>query len=112
MLGWCWMKCDVEAKPVWIVRWHVSYDPYMYMVRFEEWMGTEDGRVVRMTKMEPKMWKWECEVYESSERGIEELAMTLFADRPKAVFATGRLPERLKEVLGRLPPSAYYLAVF
>jgi len=104
------MECEtISRKPVWIVRWHVSYDPYSYNVRFEEWIGTED-RVIRMTRTEPKMWKWQCETYEV-ERGVEELITILFMDRPRVVFATGKLPEKLKDMLGRLPPSTYYLAV-
>jgi hypothetical protein len=99
-----------NIKSIWIVRWHVSCDPYMYVVRFEEWMGTEDGKVVRLTKTEPKMYNWKCEVYKTEE-GIEELATLLFVDKPTVVFATGRLPDRLKEALRRLPPSTYYLVV-
>jgi hypothetical protein len=102
------MEC-IKSKPVWIVRWHVPYDPYSYAVRFEEWHGTED-KVIRLTKTEPKMRDWKCVVYEA-EDGINELAMLLSIDRPRVVFATGKIPERLKDVLRRLPPSTYYLAV-
>ncbi len=102
------MECGIKLKPIWIVRWHVSYDPYMYTVRFEEWMGMEN-KIVRLTKTEPKTG-WRCETYEV-ERGIEELIALLTADRPRVVFATGRLPDRLKELFRRLPPSTYYLAV-
>lgn len=102
------MGCETISKPVWIVRWHVSYDPYSYHVRFEEWMGI-NNKIVRLTKTEPKTG-WECNVYEV-ERGIEKLIMMLFADQPRVIFATGKLPEKLKDALGRLPPSTYYLAV-
>jgi hypothetical protein len=103
------VECETK-KSVWIVRWHVSYDPYSYIVRFEEWMGTADGKVIRLTKTEPKMRTWKCEVYKIEE-GIEELATLLFIDKPTVVFATGKLPEKLREALKRLPPSTYYLAV-
>jgi hypothetical protein len=105
------MECySIKSKATWVVRWHVSYDPYSYYVRFEEWMGTEDNKIVRLTKTEPKMRDWKCVVYEA-EDGINELAMLLSIDRPRVVFATGKIPERLKDVLRRLPPSTYYLAV-
>jgi len=105
------MEChDKVKKSIWIVRWHVPYDPYMYTVRFEEWYGTEDGKIVRLTKMEPKQ-NWNCEVHETEENGINELTILLFVDRPRVVFATGRIPEKLKDVLRQLPPSTYYLAV-
>ena len=103
------MECPDIRKSAWIVRWHVPYDSRSYYVRFEEWMGTEN-KVIRLTKTEPKMRDWECEVYEAEE-GIEKLTMLLFTDRPVAVFATGRIPDKLKDVLRRLPPSTYYLAV-
>ncbi len=105
------MECEtIFKKSIWIVRWHVYYDPYKYVVRFEEWYGTEDGKVVRMTKTEPRMYNWKCEVY-GAEEGVEMLVMTLFTDRPITVFATGKLPEKLREAFKRLPPSTYYLAV-
>jgi hypothetical protein len=100
---------NIILKPSWIVRWNVAYDPYSYNVRFEEWVGA-DNKVIRFTKIEPKMRNWECKVYEMDE-GIEELTITLFVDRPKVVFATGKLPDKLKELFRRLPPSTYYLAV-
>jgi hypothetical protein len=102
------VECEIK-KPIWIVRWHVSYDSHSYNIRFEEWHGTED-KVIRLTKTEPKMYRWKCEIY-GIEDGVSELTMTLFLDRPKVVFATGRLPERLREALRRLPPSTYYLVV-
>jgi hypothetical protein len=104
------MECyDKVKKSIWIVRWHVSYDPYSYTVRFEEWIGIED-KVIRLTKTEPKMRSWKCEEY-GTEEGIEELAIILFTDKPTVVFATGKLPEKLKDVLKRLPPSTYCLVV-
>jgi hypothetical protein len=101
-------ECKVK-KSVWIVRWHVSYDPYMYTVRFEEWHGTEDN-IVRLTKTEPKQMRWKCEVY-GVEEGVDKLATMLITDRPTVVFATGKIPEKLRDVLKRLPPSTYYLAI-
>jgi hypothetical protein len=56
------------------------------------------------------MREWKCEEYKI-EKGIEELATLLFIDKPTVVFATGRIPEKLEDVLRRLPPSTYYLAV-
>jgi hypothetical protein len=104
------MECyDEVKKPVWIVRWHIAYDPHSYFVRFEEWVGTVDGKALRFTKIEPKMREWKCEEY--TEKGIEELATLLFTDKPTVVFATGKIPNELKEILRRLPPSTYYLAV-
>jgi hypothetical protein len=105
------VECEaISRKPIWIVKWHVSYDPYQYYVRFEEWMGVEGNRIVRLTKTEPKTG-WRCETYEDVEKGIEELIMILTTDKPRVVFATGRLPEKLKDTLRRLSPSTYYLAV-
>ena len=104
------MECENTRKPIWIVRWHVSYDPYSYNIRFEEWMGTDDNKIIRLTKTEPRMKDWKCEIYRIEE-GIEELTMLLLMDRPTVVFATGKVPEKLREVLRRLPPSTYYLVV-
>jgi hypothetical protein len=102
------MECEIK-KSVWIVRWHVSYDPYSYTVRFEEWHGTED-KVIRLTKTEPKMYRWKCDEY-GIEKGIEELITLLLMDKPTVVFATGKVPNGLKEALRRLPPSTYCLVV-
>jgi hypothetical protein len=103
------MECEAKTKKaVWIVRWHVAYDSRSYYVRFEEWMGTENN-VIRLTKTEPKQ-SWRCEVYETEE-GISKLTTLLFADKPIVVFATGKMPEKLRDVLRQSPPSTYYLAV-